>query len=66
MKYRFTIAELEQYSDRRLLVCILTERLSTLNSNTPLYKRLNELRSKVEDKNEHLQLENFVNVLSGR
>jgi len=49
MKHRFTIKELENFSDYRLLTELVIERRSTnINIYSPLNKRLMKLQDKLE------------------
>lgn len=43
MKFRFTNYELEKKSDQFMLKSLLTERMSDLDRENPLYKRLRKL-----------------------
>ncbi len=47
MNHRFTMKELENWSDRRVLEMLITERVSTLCALTPLARRLLTLRNKL-------------------
>lgn len=49
MKFRFTNYELEKKSDYFMLKAVLQERMSDLNNYNPLYKRLKQLHSKLEN-----------------
>ena len=48
MKFRWTIKELEEASDARILRGLVAERKSDLNPYTPLSKRLQKLYEKLE------------------
>lgn len=48
MKFRWTIKELKEYDDLRLIQGLITERLSELNPYSPLAKRLKEIRKKID------------------
>jgi len=47
MKFRFTIQECREWSDRRFLAALVTERRSGLNPHTPLADRLAALTAKL-------------------
>ena len=48
MRFRWTIKELNEITDTRLLVALVNERLSELNRYTPLARRLQDVREKLE------------------
>lgn len=50
MKFRFTIKELEEWSDLRILTTLLNERLSDLNPYAPLATRLKQILAKIASK----------------
>ncbi len=50
MKFRWTIQELEELSDSRILRGIIAERMSELNCYSPLKERLQKLYNKLENK----------------
>ena len=43
MRYRWTIQELEEFSDARILRGLVDERFSTLNPYAPLAQRLKKI-----------------------
>lgn len=43
MKFRWTMKELKEVSNKRLIIALIAERRSELNVYCPLSKRLNEL-----------------------
>jgi len=50
MRFRYTIKELKEKSDYEMLRCIVVERQSDCtNTYSPLYKRLAELKQKLEN-----------------
>ena len=51
MRHRFTIKELEEFSDDRLITELIIERRSDCtNVHSPLHKRLVQLQNKIENK----------------
>ena len=51
--FRYTIKELNDFSDYEMLRCIVLDRRDTTTNNySPLNKRLSELYSKLEKKEE--------------
>ena len=48
MKFRYTIEELKTYSDAKMCLCLVNERISDLNRYSPLGKRLWKLKNKLE------------------
>jgi len=48
MKFRFTMAQLKEFSNKRVLQCLIDERTSDLNPYSPLSKRLKEIRSELD------------------
>jgi hypothetical protein len=51
--FRYTIKELEEKTDYEMLRCIVVERQSTTtNIYSPLSKRLQQLHSKLQNKDE--------------
>jgi len=53
MKFRWTIKELEESSDNKILMSLIAERISELNPYTPLSKRLNKIHKKLNIKIEN-------------
>lgn len=50
-RFRYTKKELEEFSDIRMLIAVLEDRKSSCtNVYSPLYKRLNALQKKLEDR----------------
>jgi len=49
MKSRYTTKELKEFSDNRMILCLLNERLAELNRYSPLSKRLRAVREKIDD-----------------
>ncbi len=53
MKFRYTMEELQKKSDYEMLRCIILDRQSDCtNIYSPLYKRLQQLYQKLQDKTE--------------
>lgn len=52
MKFRWTIKNLKEFSDERILAALCTERLSELYPYTPLAERLKKIRTKLENQDE--------------
>ena len=50
MKFRWTMQELQESSDSRILRGIISERMSELNCYSPLKERLQKLYNKFENK----------------
>jgi hypothetical protein len=49
-KFRYTIKDLEEFSDYKMLSCIVLDRQDTCtNVYSPLYKRLQELYNKLRN-----------------
>ena len=48
MKFRWTMKELEEFSDDRILISLIAERTSTLNPYAPLARRLGEVKIGVQ------------------
>ena len=48
MKFRWTIEDCQTYSDYRMLLGLVNERLSDLNGYTPFAQRLKQLQKKLE------------------
>lgn len=49
MKHRFTIQQLQDWSDAEILRMLVTERMNSVsNANAPLYQRLKEVRANLE------------------
>ena len=50
MKHRFTMKELEEWSDKRILIMLINERLSeATNVYAPMSERLRKIRRKLEN-----------------
>lgn len=50
MKFRYTIKELDSFSDYKMLKCVVQDRMSSCtNIYSPLYKRLTELYIKLKE-----------------
>jgi len=47
---RWTIKELREWSDERIVCAILSERINPLNPFAPLAERLREIRDRMEAK----------------
>lgn len=53
MRFRWTMKELEKVSDEKVLETLITERQSTcINIYSPLYRRLNKIKNRLEGKEE--------------
>lgn len=50
MKFRFTQKELDEWSDERLLLALVDERISDLNPYSPLSRRLREVRKNLQSR----------------
>lgn len=50
MKFRWTIKELKELSDDRIIRGIISERMSELNPYSPLKRRLQKLYDKYDEK----------------
>lgn len=48
MKFRWTIKELKEISNKRLIIALIAERKSELNGYCPLARKLDELGKWVE------------------
>ena len=44
MRFRYTMEELKEYSDNKMLLALVNERLSELNYYSPLAKRLKKIK----------------------
>ena len=49
MNAKYTTKELREFSDNRMIVCILSERILALPSSSLLSKRLQIIREKIQD-----------------
>lgn len=49
MRFRYTIKELDEFSNKRMIKALITERLADLNPYAPLARRLTDLNKWVDE-----------------